>query len=171
MDTRREVAHIQREMERYQNTIGENVVWYMFDPDASTHDTVYDEGGKVWKPGVNVPVLWIDQAEAPEQYTPEGKRPVQTLRFSVMARAIIEVHIGLQEAHGHRLYDRGLIQGRFFDDRNNDIVYYDGRFWEVARFDIKGRAREDSIVGVTCSEVYAEDEMRFDWVPGTAPPV
>lgn len=169
IDSRRETQHIQREMLRYHNQIGENVVWFRFDVNGSTYDTVYDEGGRMYWPGINVPTLWIDQGEAPEQYLPEGRRPVMTLRFAVWARAIAEVGVGVQEAHGHRSWDAGLIKSKWFDDRLNDIVYYDGRYWEISNFQIRGRIREDNIVGVTCTETYPEDEYVFDWPPGNRP--
>jgi hypothetical protein len=169
IDTRREAAHIAREMERYHDQIGENVVWFKFDVTNSHYDRVYNEGGRTWHRGVNVPTLWIDQGEAPEQYLPEGRRPYVTLRFSVWARAISESGVGSQEAHGHRVSDPGLMKGFWYDDRNNDIIYYDGRYWEVNNFQIRGRIREDTVVGVTCTETYPEDEYTFDFPPNTRP--
>lgn len=157
-------------MLRYHNQIGENVIWFRFDVINSQYDSVYDEGGRQYRIGINVPTLWIDQGEAPEQYLPEGRRPVVTLRFAVWARALTEVHVGVEEAHGHREWDAGLINGKWFDDRLNDILYYDGRYWEVNNFSIRGRLREDTIVGITCTETYPEDEFVFDWPPGNRPP-
>jgi hypothetical protein len=168
IDTRRETAHIQREMERYSNQVGENVIWFKFDPGNTTYDRVYNESGRAYQPGRNVPTLWIDQGEAPEQYMPEGRRPYMTLRFACWASAISETGIGAQDAQGHRTWDASLIKNTFFDDRLNDIVYYDGRYWEVTNFQIRGRLREDNVVGVTCTETYPEDEYTFDF-PGTQP--
>jgi hypothetical protein len=169
IDTRREIAHIQREFQRRQCETGEAVIWFMFDPDRTTYDDVYDEGFRRYKRGISVPGMWFDQGEAPEQYTAEGRRTVVTLRFAVGARTITEVGIGILEAHGHRVYDKGLIKDTFFDDRLNDIVYYDGRFWEVTNFQIRGRYREDTILGVTCTETYPEDEYTFDFPPAFRP--
>jgi len=171
LDSRREANHIGREMARYAADIGENVVWFEFDVDGSQYDRVYDEGGRVYRTGINVPTLWIDQGEAPEQYLPEGRRNVVTLRFAVWARAIIEVGIGIHEAHGHRVWDRGLINRKWFNDRTNDTLYYDGRYWEINNFQIRGRIREDVIVGVTCTETYPEDEFTFDFPPTLTGPM
>jgi hypothetical protein len=165
LDTRRESNHIQRELLRYQARIGEAVIWFEFDVDNSQFDRVYNEGGRFYRQGRAVATLWVDQGEAPEQYLPEGRRTVVTLRFAVAARTITEVGIGLQEAHGHRIYDRGLINEKWFDDRLNDVLYYDGRYWEVNNFQIRGRIREDNILGVTCTETYPEDEYTFDFPP------
>lgn len=164
-DARRESAHIQREFARFQSKVGEAVIWFQFDPVNSNYDPVYNEGGRVWKRGLSVGVMWIDQGEAPEQYLPEGRRTRVTLRFTVSAQAIIEARIGLQEAHGHRVFDQGLMGDGWFDDRLNDIVYYDGRFWEVNNFQIRGRLQQDNILGVTCTETYPEDEYTWDFPP------
>jgi len=165
IDTRREIAHVQREFQRRQAETGEAVIWFMYDVISSQYDRVYDEGFRRYKRGISVTGMWFDQGEAPEQYTPEGRRTVVTLRFAVGARTITEVGIGILEAHGHRVYDRGLIKDSWFDDRLNDIVYYDGRYWEVTNFQIRGRYREDTILGVTCTETYPEDEYTFDFPP------
>jgi hypothetical protein len=174
IDTRREAKHIAREMQRRHTEMGETIIWFKFDVDNSQYDRVYNEGGRAWLRGLTVPVLWIDQGEAPEQMMPEGRRPVVTLRFAVGAWAIMESGVGQQEAHGHRVWDRGLIDNHWMDDRNNDIVYYDGSYWEVTDFQIRGRIREDTVVGVSCSETWPEDEYTFDFPPNTrpvAPPV
>lgn len=77
IDTRREAAHVEKEFGRYQAKIGESVVWFVFDAYNSQYSGTYDEGGRKYLPGVLVPILWVDQIEAPEQYVPEGRRPVQ----------------------------------------------------------------------------------------------
>jgi hypothetical protein len=169
IDTRREAQHIFREMQRRHTEAGETVVWFKFDTANSQYDSVYNEGGRAWLRGLTVPVMWIDQGEAPEQYLPEGRRPYVTLRFAVSARAIMESGVGQQEAHGHRVWDQGLINDAWMDDRTNDVVYYDGRYWEVTEFQIRGRIREDTVVGVSCSETYPEDEYTFDFPPNTRP--
>ena len=165
IDTRREAAHIACEMQRRHTEAGETIIWFKFDTVNSQYDRVYNEGGRCWLRGLTVPVLWIDQNEGPEQVMPEGRRPVITLRFAVSAWAIMESGVGQQEAHGHRVWDLGLIKNFWMDDRNNDIVYYDGRYWEVTNFQIRGRYREDTILGVTCTETYPEDEYTFDFPP------
>ena len=46
---------------------------------------------------------------------------------------------------------------------------YDGRYWEINNFQIRGRIREDTIVGVTATETYPEDEYTWDFPPITRP--
>ena len=169
IDTRREAAKIDREFSRYHSQVGESVVWFPFDVHNSGYSGTYDEGGRAYLPGRLVPMLWVDQIEAPEQYVPEGKRPVQGLRFAVSAKAMYEVGLSDREAHGHRIWDAGLINNTWLDDRSNDICYYNGRYYEISNYQIRGRIREDVIIGVTCTETYPEDEYTFDYSPPGTP--
>lgn len=164
MDTRRETAHVFKEFGRYHNKIGEAVIWFKFDLD-SEYDDVYDETGRSFRPGVAVPVLWIDQIEDSENYSPEGRRPTQRVRFACSARSIGEAGIGSTEAHGGRLWDDKPEGKPWWDDRLNDIVYYDGRYYEISGFNIRGRARQDVIIGVTGIETQPGDELVFDLFP------
>jgi hypothetical protein len=170
LDTRREAAKIDREFSRYHQKMGESVVWFPFDTVSSHYYGTYDEGGRAYLPGILVPILWVDQIEAPEQYTSEGRRPVQGLRFAISAKAVYEVGLSDREAHGHRVWDAGLINNSWFDDRSNDICYYNGRYYEVSNYQIRGRLREDVIIGITATETYPEDEYTFDFPPGNVAP-
>jgi hypothetical protein len=161
---------IDREFSRYHQKMGESVVWFPFDTVSSHYYGTYDEGGRAYLPGILVPILWVDQIEAPEQYTSEGRRPVQGLRFAISAKAVYEVGLSDREAHGHRVWDAGLINNSWFDDRSNDICYYNGRYYEVSNYQIRGRLREDVIIGITCTETYPEDEYTFDFPPGNVAP-
>jgi hypothetical protein len=169
IDTRRETNHIYKELSRYQNKMGEGLIWFKFDVDSS-YDDVYDEGGKNYLPGIAVPVLWIDQIEDTETYGPEGRRATQRIRFACSARTINETGIGATEAHGGRIWDEKPSGKPWWDDRLNDILYYDGRYYEISNFQIKGRARQDVIVGVSGIETQPEDERVFDLFPNLSPP-
>lgn len=164
IDTRREVNHVFKEFSRYQNNVGEAVIWFKFDLDSS-YDSVYDEGGKNYLPGIAVPILWVDQQEAPEGYDATGRRPTQRIRFACSARSINEVGIGATEAHGGRLWDDKPTGKPWWDDRLNDITYYDGRFYEISDFQIQGRARQDVIIGVSGIETQPADERIWDLFP------
>lgn len=164
IDSRREVGHIFKEFGRLHNNIGESVVWFKFDPESS-YDAIYDEGGRSYVPGISVPVLWVDQVEDGEAYSPEGRRPTQRIRFACSARSLNETGIGATEAHGGRLWDAPPEGKPWWDDRLNDVVYYDGRYYEISGFNIRGRARQDVIVGVSGIETQASDELTFDLFP------
>lgn len=164
IDTRREAAHIFKELSRFQNKVGEAVIWFKFDIESS-YDEVYDEGGKNYLPGVAVPVLWIDQIEDVETYSAEGRRPTQRIRFACSARSINETGIDATEVHGGRLWDTKPEGKPWWDDRLNDIIYYDGRYYEISNFQIKDRMRQDIIIGVSGIETQPSDERVFDLFP------
>lgn len=166
IDLRREQNHVFKEMDRYQNKIGEGIVWFKFDTESS-YDRVYNEGGKHYLPGIAVPVLWVDQIEDNETYSDVGRRPTQRLRTAVSARTMNEVGIGAEEAHGGRMWDTKPDGKPWWDDRLNDILYYDGRFYEVSSFQIRGRMRADSVIGVSAIETQLEDDRIWDLFPGT----
>jgi hypothetical protein len=166
VDMRREASHIFKQMNRMQRTIGESVIWFLFDM-GSTYDRVYDEGNRTYLPGVLVPVLWIDQVEDPERYAAEGRRPTQRLRTAMSARDITETLGAHTEAHGGRRWDIKPVGKPWWNDRNNDLLYYDGRFYEIANFQIRGRAQEhDVVIGVSGIETQEFDERLWDIFPG-----
>ncbi len=169
MDARLEVREIWKHFNRYHNTIGEALLYYQFDGENSVYDRVYDEGYRRYHKAVRIPVLWLDQQEATEDYTPEGRRPTQRLRLSVSAQSMYEAGISVTEVHGNRLQDISPSE-IWRSDRMHDIVYYDGRYYEISGFQIKGRVKgEDVIIGITCIETFPDDDMIFDYAPGTAP--
>jgi len=168
MDVRREVREIWKHFDRYQDDIGEAVVYFKFDAETSAYDPIYDEGYRRYQRGIRLPILWVDQTEATEDYAPEGRRPTQRIRMAVSARELHESGISVVEAHGNRLTDDSpSIVWRY--DRVHDIFYYDNRYYEVSAFQIRGRAKgEDVIIGMTGIETFPADDMLFDFEPGSA---
>ena len=165
MDTRREVREMWRHMDGYQTTVGEAIVWFKFDPVNSLYDRVYDEGYRRYESGLRIPVLWIDQSEAAEDYAPEGRRPTQRIRLAVSAIKLYEAGISVTEAHGNRLTDTSPSEVWRLD-RVNDLFYYDNRYYEVSAFQIRGRVKgEDVIIGVTGIETYPADDQNLDYKP------
>jgi hypothetical protein len=162
--------HIFRQFDRYQMVMGEVIIWYMFDRDTTIYDDVYDEsglGGKRYRPGKQVPVLWIDQIEPTETYEPEGRRPTNRIRCGISAQVINNVGIGADEASGGRVWDDGPDYPGFWADRAHDLAYYDGRYYEVSNFQIRGRVQEqDVIIGVSGIETQPDDRQ-FDPTPGS----
>lgn len=171
MDTRREVREIWKHMGRYQDDIGEAMVYFKFDASASTYDDVYDEGYRRYEVGIRIPILWVDQSEATEDYAAEGRRPTQRIRLACSALKLHEAGISVTETHGNRLTDGSpSIVWRY--DRMHDLFYYDNRYYEVSAFQIRGRAKgEDVIIGITGIETFPADDMLLDYTPGTLIPV
>ena len=180
VDYRREVAYVWKQYNAFYATIGEEVIWFPFDTVESRYDDIYDEGSKTYKTGIRMPALWVDQVEDPEQYSAEGRRPTKRLRFAVSARSLQERGVATFDAHGRRMYDvppvapspaqYGRPDSPWLDDRLNDVVFYDGRFFAVSDFQIRGRAKEmDLIIGVAALEVDMRDEGIWDQFPWNTP--
>src|SRR5262252_3046766 len=168
MDPRREARAIHRHFGRFHETIGEALVYYKFNVVDSEYDTVYDEGYRKYHAGVRVPILWVDQMEAMENYAPEGRRPTQRIRLAVGAQSLYECGVSITEAHGNQLNDQSPSEV-WRDDRMHDIFYYDGRFYEVSGYQIRGRVKgEDVIIGITGIETFPADDNAFDYLPGQA---
>ena len=164
LDARREAHQVFKHMARMQNTIGESVVWFRFDL-TSSYDSVYDEGGRSYHTGVRIPVLWVDQTEDMENYSDTGRRPTQRFRCAVSARSMAETLGEVTEAHGGREWDTKPSKP-WWDDRLNDLLWYDGRFYEISNFQIRGRYQEhDVVLGITGIETQPTDERVWDLFP------
>ena len=169
IDTRREISHIWRQYNKYGETFGEDVVWFKFDTsEESRWNDIYDEGGLNYLPGIRLAVLWIDQIEDTEQYSGEGRRPTQRLRFAIGSKSLRERGIATNEAHGAgpvrtvpappNPYQTGRSATAWVDDRLNDVVFYDSRFYAISNFQIRGRTPEgDVIIGVSALEMQVDD--------------
>ena len=162
MDIRRELSHIRKHYRQYHREAGESVVWFEFTPlgtntsTQSVYDDVYDEGvpgagGRKYANGVIVPVLMITEAEDQKRSIPEGRQPVQLTNFV----ASIE-----------DFRTAGVSNPYEYKNHLNDMFLYDGRYFSVVSYRVRGRARDDVIVVVEGIEVYINQEMPFD--PGPA---
>jgi hypothetical protein len=105
MEPRREAVAVWRHFSRYHDTIGEAILYYKFDAEDTVYDRVYDEAFRKYLPGVRIPILWVDQMEAVEDYTPEGRRPTERMRCAVSARSMYEAGISVVEVHGNQWTD------------------------------------------------------------------
>ena len=183
IDPRRELSYIHRQYGRFQQQIGENILWFKFDP-TSRWDDIYDEGGRSYHPAIRVPALWVDQIEDPEQYSAEGRRPRQRFRCAVSAHELRIRNISPLEAHGRELGgvfpsevppppnppQLGREEPTTLDDRLNDLIYYDKRFYAISNFQIRGRAKfADVVVGVSGLELITPDESLHDLFPWNTP--
>lgn len=166
MDPRREAGEIWRHMDSYQRDIGEGLLYYRFDPENSVYDDVYDEGFRRYETARRIPILWVDQQEAVEDYAPEGRRPTQRLRVAVSARSMHEAGLPVAEVHGNRLQDTSPSE-IWREDSVHDIMYYDGRYYEVSALQVRGRVKGvDVVIGITGIETFPSDDMALDFQPG-----
>jgi hypothetical protein len=166
MESRREVAQIWKHFGRYQRDVGEAIIYYRFDGDTSVYDEVYDEGFRKYAKGIRIPILWVDQSEAVEDYSPEGRRPTERMRCAVSSRNMYEAGLSVTDAHGNMLTSESSSE-IWRHDRNHDLFYYNSRFWEVAGYQIRGRLKgEDVVIGIAGIETFLDDDMLLDYVPG-----
>lgn len=178
MDYRRELGLIRKHYRQYQKDHGETVVWYQFQPlgtnasNTSVYDDVYDEGivgagGKKYKTGVVVPVLMASEQEDQKRAIPEGRQPVQ----------ITNVIISIEDMRA-----AGISEPYEYRGHLNDMFLYDGRYFSVQSYRVRGRLKDDLLAVVEGIEIYINQEMPFDpgpsgyaiqnlpW-PGTLPTV
>lgn len=161
MDIRREVGLVRKHYRQYQTHSGESVVWFEFLPlgtntsTQSVYDDVYDEGtpgtgGRKYKAGLVVPVLMITEAEDQKRAIPEGRQAVQLANFVA----------SIQDFR-----DAGVTAPYEYKSHLNDMFMYDGRYFSVVSYRVRGRAKDDMLVVVEGIEVYINQEMPFDTGP------
>ena len=169
MDVRRELDMINRHFRAHHKTAGETIVWYEFDwnepayPTSSfpspdlyselpTYDDVYDEGGpgtrgRRYKAGVTIPVLLASENEDQKRAIPEGRQVMQTMDLFVSIKDMREAGISIPyEYRGHL----------------NDIFLYDGRYYSVYNYRVRGRLRDDIFLLLQGMEIYLDQEMPND---------
>lgn len=158
MDVRRELSLIRKHYRQYHRDTGESVVWFEFVPFAnaasagSIYDDIYDEGspsqgGRTYKSGVTIPVLMITETEDQKRAIPEGRQPVQLVNFVASIEDVRQA---------------GVSSPFEYQPRLNDMFLYDGRYYSVASYRVRGRARDDVLVVVEGIEVYVNQEMPND---------
>jgi hypothetical protein len=162
MDVRRELSIIRKHYRSYHSQAGEAIVWYEFVPlgtsasASSLYDDVYDEGtygngGRRYKAGVVVPVLMITESEDQKRAIPEGRQPTQLTNF---VASIDDFRAA------------GISSPWEYQNRLNDMFQYDGRYFSVVSYRVRGRARDDVMLVVEGIEIYISQEMVND--PGPA---
>lgn len=152
---RRELNEIRKHYRRHHQESGEAVVWYEFVPfsdEGSTYDDVYDEGapgpgGKKYRPGITVPVLRIEETEDLKRAIPDGRQPVQVVNFIASVDDFRRAGVDAPWEYQKRL---------------NDIFMYDGRYYSVYSYRVRGRARDDVMLLVEGLEIYISQEMVND---------
>lgn len=154
----RELAEIRKQYRRYRDTSGEFIVWYEFKPFGadssvnSVYDDVYDEspyqaGGRRYSPGVVVPVLMITESEDMKRAIPEGRQPVQLTNFVASIEDFSSAGVSTPWEYQKHL---------------NDMFLYDGRYFSVASYRVRGRVRDDVMLVVEGIEIYVDQEMVND---------
>jgi len=162
MDPRRELSQIRKHLRNHTRVYGETVVYFEYvtatTPASvgSQYDSVYDEGiagasGRKYKTGVQLSVLHIDETEDQKRAIPEGRQPIQVVEFT---------------ASIDDFRSAGIIDPFEYQSHLNDMFLYDGRYYGVGTYRVRGRAKDDLFVMVQGYEIYINEELPFD--PGPA---
>lgn len=157
MDLAHELDHInEKGYGWFQENLGEAVIWFEYDAVNSEYDNVYDEPSltetRVWRPGIIVPALWVNELEDTQRSDGDAKRIISSLRLAVPVKTFREV--GLSSPLDTR---RHL----------NDLIVYRRNYWTVAQYTPRGRMRDSAIVGISAAQVNTDD-MPFDTLPSFA---
>lgn len=161
MDVRRELNLINGHFRRHQNVSNEFVVWYEFIPlgsnttQTSVYDDVYDEGvrqtgGRKYRPGVVVPALLVSETEDARRSIPDGRQPVQTIEFKASAKDFRNAGVSAVWEYQNHL---------------NDIFLYDGRFYGVSDYRVRGRLKSEVLLIIQGFELYIDQEFVNDEAP------
>lgn len=139
-------------------------MWYEFSPLISasassvfsTYDYVYESGshwegaGRRYLPGIVLPTVYVEEREDQFNYRQEGRQPTQTMRVVV-------------------LYDDALKAGMTnpyeYQNHLNDLFLYDGRYYKVHDYHVRGRLQEEVILGIQGYEIYPDQDMVNDYPP------
>ena len=152
MDLRQEAEHIfGNGFDWYQSEMGEVVLWHEFLSMQSAYNDTYDEGGRHYSAGLLVPALWVITTEDRHRPTAEGRKPTEKITCAISVRALQESGISDPDDYTRRL---------------NDLLSYEGRLWKVTDFNIRGRVPDSIIVGVSATQIFPDEEMTFDTMPG-----
>lgn len=159
MDIRTELSLIRGRYREYSRLVGESVIWYEFTPfgnaassTGSYYDDVYNEGvsgggGRKYRNGVIVPVLMITETEDQKRSIPEGRQPIEVVN---LVASIDDFRTA------------GITSPWEYKGHLNDLFFYDGRYFTVTSYKVRGRAKDDIIVVVEGLEVYLNQEYPFD---------
>lgn len=158
MILQRELNEIRKHYGHFQRNYGETVVWYEFVPlgenvvSDSVYDDVYDEGvpgtgGRRYRAGVPVPVLMITETEDLKRSIPEGRQVTEVVNFVASVDDWRKAGITDPFEYRHHL---------------NDLFVYDGRYYSVTTYRVRGRARDDVMLVVEGIEVYINQEFPND---------
>lgn len=162
MDVRRELDLINKHFRRHHTVAGETVTWFEFKPlgsasASSIYDDIYDEGvrgtgGRAYKPGVVIPILLGSEAEDQKRAIPEARQVVQTMDIFISIKDMREAGIHMPFEYRNHL---------------NDLFLYDGRYYSVYDYRVRGRLKDDVFVLVNGQEMYVDQEFLNDPGPET----
>lgn len=164
VDVRKELSLINKHIRQHNREAGEHVVWFEFlEPDGTSattvRDDVYDMGspvageGRKYAPGIVIPTIYVDEMEDQFYADQDGRQPIQNIRVVML----------FDDA-----YRAGLSEPHEYQPHLNDMFYFDGRYFKIYTYQVRGRLQNEVVIAVNGYEVYIDQEMSFD--PGPESP-
>ena len=157
MDVRTELSLINKHFKRHHKVAQLTVVWYEFIPLGSAsvnsvYDDVYDEGirgtgGKKYKEGVVLPALLATEVEDERRAIPEGRKPTQTINLFLPMKD---------------MRDAGISNPWEYKEHLNDMFVYDGRYYNIYSYRVRGAIKDEVFVLVSGYETYVDEELIND---------
>jgi len=148
--------HTNRAVSAFQKYVGTTILWFewegMVDVTPSQSEGIedlYDEGGvaptqnRQWHSPKPMPVYSVIRTEDVEAPSPEGMYTVDSIHFSALLEQLRQA--GLNDPYDARkhLFDR---------------VLWDGRIYEIRRYQIQGRIEHyETTVGIDATRVMPEE--------------
>lgn len=160
MDERTELSLINKHVRQHNRDTGESLIWFEFVPMAtaasagSFYDDVYDEGapgegGREYTNGILIPTVYVVEVEDRFTYQEEGRQPTQNLQVTMLYLDVVRA---------------GMTEPREYKKHLNDMFFYDGRYYKVSDYHVRGRLGPtgEVVVGVQGYEVYIDQEFVYD---------
>jgi hypothetical protein len=164
MDVRRELDLINKHLDRHTRGAGESIIWYQFLPlgEGSTYDDIYDESpqgptGLSYEPGIVLPTVYVEEIEDTNRAIDTGRQPTQNLNVLVTMENMVK---------------SGIKHPNEYQPHMKDMFFYDGRYFSVVEYRVRGRLRNDVVVSIDGKETYIDQEHVNDlFLPDHAPSI
>lgn len=148
-----ETRRMDRDIEKHQQAFGTVVGWYIYDPDTSRYDDVYDEGqdsgdgGRRWKGPLNIPVVSANRREGMRITTDDGMYILDTIDLRLSYEQSRRVGLVPEISHNHE---------RHYKDR----FIYDNLVWGIRDISVTGQfeaSGHDTMVRVQGVQLRADE--------------
>lgn len=163
MRVTRELNLINKHIHRQNREAGEAIVWYEFIPlgAGSDFDDLYDESprgtkGLKYKQGVTIPTVYIEEIEDNNRAIDDARMPLQNVRIVMAMDQVIR---------------SGLTHPEEYQPHLNDLFFYDGRYYNVIDYRVRGRLRDDVLLAVEGNESYIDQERMNDLLDDQVPKI
>lgn len=143
MDLRIERQQALRHTRRAERYFRLSIGWAVYDPARRSSDDVYDIGQATYRPLLWVPVLWLNEMEADNIRTPEGRQLARQISFGVTMDAATQAGVPDVENAPERL---------------NDVIVHEGGAYRIDSYEPTGNwPRNPMAMQVDCERIYDWD--------------